>query len=239
MDCKCSVGAILNLDCNVGKQKNNVMIDIDELPLRELELLRIRSNIGVEYMNDICKNHRCKFISDFSNNYRKCLDPLGVHKKIVKTSLQEVTLEEYKQFCENYPNILPGKKLCFRCRIQLFLKRDEGVENMVQEKELPMELDIVSFETANDLVNQCLESLDCSPLKVAQSDRKLAVGKRKIQDFTTKFTDAVSIALTEPKLALNTDKCENCIKLINSIKEKYENSDKERKVQQLTLVTDD
>ena len=48
-----------------------------------------------------------------------------------------------------------------------------------------METDKILHETANDIVNQSLEMLECSPLKVLQSDRTLSIGKRKIKDVTT------------------------------------------------------
>ena len=50
-----------------------------------------------------------------------------------------------------------------------------------------METDEISHETVNDIVNQSLEMLECSPLKLLRSDRALSVGKKKIQDVTTKF----------------------------------------------------
>ena len=48
-----------------------------------------------EVVQDICSNHRYRFISDFSNNCRKCVNPLSFHKTSVKTSSLEITLEEY------------------------------------------------------------------------------------------------------------------------------------------------
>ena len=81
-----------------------------------------------------------------------------------------------------------------------------------------METDEASHETANDIINQSLEMLECSPLKVLQSDRTLTIGKRKIKDVTTKFKNLVSIALSEPQLTKNSD-CNNCQRLVDSIKE--------------------
>ena len=61
-----------------------------------------------------------------------------------------------------------------------------------------METDEVLHETANNIVNQSLEVLECSPLKVLRSDRALSVGKKKIKDVKTKFKNVVSIVLSEP-----------------------------------------
>ena len=45
-----------------------------------------------------------------------------------------------------------------------------------------METDEILHETASDIVNQSLEMLEYSPLKVLQSDRTLSIGKGKIKD---------------------------------------------------------
>ena len=75
------------------------------------------------------------------------------------------------------------------------------------ENEL-MATDEISHETANDIVNQSLEMLECFPLKVLQSNRTLSIGKRKVNNFTTKFKNVVSIACSEPHLTKNSD-CSN------------------------------
>ena len=185
-------------------------------------MLWIRTKIEEEFsevVKDICSKHRYCFILDFSNNCRKCVDPLSVHKTSVKTSLDEITLEEYEQFCTSYC-ILPGQKNVFGGKIKLNV---DSVENQNQGQKTDEETvvtDDLSFEAACSLVNQSLEIFDCSPLKAIRLDRTVALGKRKIQDVTSKFTNAVSIALTESQLAENTDVCDNCMKLVYSIKEK-------------------
>ena len=126
---KYSIGTILKLDCHVGKQKKNLKVDVEELPLHQLELLRLRTNIGGEFsevVKNICSNHRYCFISDFSNSCRKCVDSLSIHKTSVKTSLHEITLEEHKQFCARY-RILPGQKICFWCKNKIFVKNVDSV----------------------------------------------------------------------------------------------------------------
>ena len=121
-------------------------------------MLRIRTKIGGEFsevVKDIFSNRGYRFISDFSNNCRKCVDPVSIHKTSVKTSLYEITLEEYKQFCASY-RILPDQKVCFWCKNKIFVKNVDS--------------DLL-FEAGCSLVNQYLEIFDCSPLKVVRSDR--------------------------------------------------------------------
>ena len=65
-------------------------------------------------------------------------------------------------------------------------------------------------------------------MKVVQSNRTVALGKRKIQDVTSKFTDVVSVVLTESQVAENTDVCDNCMKLVYSIKKKLKDKPEKR-----------
>ena len=93
----------------------------------------------------------------------------------------------------------------------------DSVENQNQGQETDEKTvmtDDLSFEAACSLVNQSFEIFDCSPLKLIQSDKTVALGKRKIQDVTSKFTNPVSVALTGSQLAENTDVCDNCMKLV-------------------------
>ena len=101
----------------------------------------------------------------------------------------------------------------------------DSVENQNQGKETVT--GDLSFEAACSLVNHSFEIFDCSPVKVIWSDRTVALGKRKIQDVTNKFTNAVSLALTESQLVENTDVCDYCMKLVYSIKENLKESDME------------
>ena len=207
-------------------------------------MLRIRTKIGGEFsevVKDLCSNHRYRFIPDFANNCRKCVDPLSIYKTSLKTSFHEITLEEYQQFCASY-RILPGQTICFQCKNKIFVKNVNSVENQNQEQETDEETvvtDDLSFEAVCSPVNQSLEMFDYSPLKVVRLDRFVALGERKIQDVTSNFSNSVSVALTESQLAEKTDVCDNCTKLVYSIKEKLKESDKERKIQLITLVPDD
>ena len=65
-------------------------------------------------------------------------------------------------------------------------------------------------------------------MKVVQSNRTVALGKRKIQDVTSKFTDVVSVVLTESQVAEKTDVCDNCMKLVYSIKKNLKDKPEKR-----------
>ena len=50
----------------------------------------------------VYKYHKTLFVNEFSNYCRRCSDPLRSHKTVVKTSLYEITLEEFRLYCIPY-----------------------------------------------------------------------------------------------------------------------------------------
>ena len=69
----------------------------------------------------------------------------------------------------------------FVVKKKVFVEKKENDNVDIEHENEVMETDEVSHETANDIINQSLEMLECSPLKVLQSDRTLTIGKRKIK----------------------------------------------------------
>ena len=57
-------------------------------------------------------------------------------------------------------------------------KENENVDIEYENENEVMETDEISHETANDIVNQSLEILECPPLKVLWSDRTLSIEER-------------------------------------------------------------
>ena len=132
------------------------------------------------------------------------------------------------------------QKLCFRCKNKVFVEKTEN-ENVDVEHEngsKVMEADEIWHKTVNDIINQYLQILECSHLKVLCSNRTLSIGKRKIKDVITKFKNVVSIVLLELQLTENSD-CSNCQRLVDSIKEKLTDCSNETKIQMLTLAPED
>ena len=97
----------------------------------------------------------------------------------------------------------------------------------------------MSVEAATELVNDLLEMLECSPLKTLRSDKTLKLGKRKIESDISKLRSIIATALNDPQLASTKNECDNCARLATSIKEKLISSNRERKIQLLTLVPHD
>ena len=113
MEGKCSIGTILNLNCNICENRKDFKIDVEDLSLLEYESLKIRTKIkDFNTVENVCKYHKTKFVTEFSNYYRRLADPLRSHKNVVKTSLHEITLEEFRLYCIPY-EILAGQKFVF------------------------------------------------------------------------------------------------------------------------------
>ena len=95
---------------------------------------------------------------------------------------------EFRLYCLPY-EIQPGQTFCFCCKNKIFVEKNKNENvNIEHENENDvMETDEISHETANQVANQSLEMLECSSLKVLQSNTTLSTGKRKIKDVTRMF----------------------------------------------------
>ena len=80
---KCLVGFVLDLNCGAGKKDVFMKIDIDDLPIGQVELLRLRSKIGTfADVADLCPKHKLHFIYNCSHeHWYKCVDPFSIHKQ--------------------------------------------------------------------------------------------------------------------------------------------------------------
>ena len=68
MDENCSIGTILNLNCNVCENRKNFKIYVEDLSLLECELLKIRTKIkDFSTEENVCKYHKTQFVTEFSN----------------------------------------------------------------------------------------------------------------------------------------------------------------------------
>ena len=102
----------LNLNCNICENRKNFKIDVEDLSLLKYKLLKIRTKIKCfNTVKNVCKYHKTRFVTVFSNYYGRCADPLRSLKNFVKTSLHEICLEEFRLYCVPY-DILPWQKLC-------------------------------------------------------------------------------------------------------------------------------
>ena len=233
MENRCSFGIILNSNC-ISRRKNE-QIDIDDLSLMEVELIKLRSAIAnFSEVTGICQHH--KYVRDYSSNFRKHIDPLNIHQNIVKSNLHVVTLEEYKQITQY--EVLPGQKICRNC-VKTIFKTEDADQNDDVEEVMTGDSDQMSVEAATELVSDSLEMLECSPLKTLRSNKILKLGKKKIKSTISKLRNTIVVTFNEPQLASSKNECDNWARFVMSIKEKLVSSNRERKIQLLTLVPHD
>ena len=88
------------MNCNVRENRKNFKTDVEDFYLLEYELLKIRTKIkDFNTVENMCNYHKSQFVTEFSNYYRRCADPLRSHKNVVKTTLLEITQDEFKLYC--------------------------------------------------------------------------------------------------------------------------------------------
>ena len=116
----CSIGKILQASCHNGRERKFSKTDVDDIAIQGLELLRIRAKIENLDDVDVCNHYLNQFLHEYSKQRKKCADPFASHQVTVKTTLHEVTLDEYKELLIQNFDILPGQKLCRRCFNKLF-----------------------------------------------------------------------------------------------------------------------
>ena len=149
MENRCSFGIILNSNCISRRKKEQ--IDIDDLSLMEVELIKLCSAISnFSEVTGICQHHKNWYVRDYWNNLRKCAYALNIHQNIVKSNLHVVTLEEYKQITQY--EVLPGQKICRNC-VKTMFKSEDADQNDDVEEVLAEDSDKTSVEAATELVN--------------------------------------------------------------------------------------
>ena len=127
-----------------------------------------------------------------------------------------MTSEEYKQITQY--KVLPGQKICRNC-VKTIFKTEDADQNDDVEEVMTEDSDQMSVEAATELVNDSLEMLECSPMKILRSDRTLKLRKRKIESAISKLRSIIAIALNELQFASSKNECHNCARLVTSIKE--------------------
>ena len=158
-------------------------IDIDDLPIDQNELLRIRSKI--ETFADVAglsPKHKLQFIDNYSHeHWYKCVDPFSIHKQLVKMNSHDVALTEFHSIFSTY-NVLRGQQVCMKC---FKTAKDVPASTIIIENEVEMNEKVkISVKTTLKLANKSLELFDCSPIKTVKPDRTLQIGKMKISKVT-------------------------------------------------------
>eukprot|EP00795_Rhopilema_esculentum_P006844 gene6844-12439_t len=131
----CSIGKISSSDCNLLTYSKKVGLkDISLFDLQEREILAWRTEIVITLIETVCLHHEQVFLLRYSFLQKKCCDSFKVHgKKGSKSSLREITFQMAKVFQDNHIPVVPGQKLCPKCRIKFSDLHDNDLSGEVQD----------------------------------------------------------------------------------------------------------
>ena len=102
MEDSCCTGLNLKQRCT-DREGEIIKIDIDDLSLVEVELLKVRSSIHeFDLVKEVCKKYKNQLLRDYSVNFKNCEDPFKKRKTSVKTNLHEAILDGIKHSLHNY-----------------------------------------------------------------------------------------------------------------------------------------
>ena len=75
MEDSCCIGLSLKQRCT-DREGKIIKINIDDLSLAEMELLKVRLYIHeFDLPKEVCKKHKNQLLRDYSVNFKKCEDP--------------------------------------------------------------------------------------------------------------------------------------------------------------------
>ena len=79
----------------------------------DLFLLRTKNEQLNKCCRYLCNKHYLDFVKFYSLRQKTCSDPYIIHKSVVSGDwLVEITLND----ATKYPGLIPGRKLCHRCK---------------------------------------------------------------------------------------------------------------------------
>jgi hypothetical protein len=217
---ECSVGLTLGQRCHLPtfSSKHMLLQTASDLTEDELNVISCRASIPPISLTTICNHHKAQLLLYFSVNQKYCCDPFKGHKNHVKGSLSIIT-SELAEACSQSIKLIPGKKICPRCRKALCeshrLHPVEHVSNLaahsephhvelcsedlVEEEHLPSDDDtpfMIKEDSMNNL-NKSLEVIGESPLKKMKLS-KVQLQKKsinKLQNVTDKVREKLQNAL--------------------------------------------
>ena len=139
-------------------------------------------------------------LDKFAALQKICSDSFNIHTKPVKSTLKELTLDNIGKYDSRlllWATMIPGKKICKRCKMKLNPNTDKFDDN---QGEYPHD-DLSFLECSTETVNHSLPSLNCTTLKkISDRNRACNCRKQKISEASTQLAKNISEALEQPSL---------------------------------------
>lgn len=119
---KCSIGSLRNEACHLKTfTKQESFLEYNNLKATDKVILQRRLQIiDMQRVQNLCAHHAHKYLTYFSTLKKACCNPFGKHKKsVTSTTLREIDLETCEEIGKLGISLIPGEKVCIRCRIKL------------------------------------------------------------------------------------------------------------------------
>lgn len=118
----CSIGRLKNEDCHKKDLTNSEHIvlfkDLDKIT--QILMCKRAQIINKEYVQTVCRHHVCKYVDYFAQKQRICCDPFKKHdQNSCSSNLQEINMPFSVSAEKANISLIPGKKLCIKCRIEV------------------------------------------------------------------------------------------------------------------------
>ena len=177
----------------------------------------------------VCFHHEKKYITRYSELQKQCCNPFGTHskrKQIKKQCSLRAISHSLSCLINNVTssNIKPGQKLCTNCFSAA--NKLECKEPIVESSTSYSDSDLEILQ-ARDEVDRSLGSIDISPIRLHKLNQKDKVKyvKRKGEDAADAIATKIAKVAHVEKQSIQptpstSDNCEDCLALVNDIKEK-------------------
>ena len=91
MEDSCCIGLSLKQRCT-HREGKVIKINIDDLSLVEMELLKVRSSIHeFDLVKEVCKKHKNQLFRDYSVNFKQC----EIHLRNTKHQLKQTSMKSH------------------------------------------------------------------------------------------------------------------------------------------------
>ena len=180
---ECSIGIQLHEECHKTNYSKTVEYNNRVISDDIKYLISKRTDVSENSLSDICSFHFQKYVTYYSREQRICCDPLGKHstKHYRKGKLMEISISLAK---ESNVELIPGQKLCFRCKGDLMRSKntfDDGLSldnEKSEENESCEEID--ENKTIAD-INAELSSIAMSVSPISNTKLSKKQIKRKLE----------------------------------------------------------
>lgn len=230
---ECSIGIGLSAPCH--KRSFVSVSSVDLLPESLKQIISLRTGIQKQLLTTICTHHMMQYNNYYSSRIMSCCNILGNHRKAIRGKLLTISMEDHRKF----PQLIPGKKICYNCMKQLNTTSSESSSENNADRSFQPNL-VAESDISN--INEILVSSGISPIRSrrlsgTQVKRKIS---SKSEDVRHKIRNLANLSHQSSSSDATETKEEKFIeKLITAIQLKVSETDSiQEKIKILTVTPD-